>query len=139
MRQEVDEKSEAHRPEQELQSSDHQRQDDGQAHVVRSVLCRQGSDAGGNQERDHRHGAHGQLPRRAEQGIPEEWDQRRIQSVDGRKPGDERVGHALGYQHHADRDSGRDVMFQVAGAVCGQPRGRWEDAPDKRFHRESPG
>ena len=73
----------------------------------------------GNHERDDGERADRDLPRRAEYPVDEHREEGRVQAVDGRQGGEQRVAHALRYVHDGDRAAGEQVGYQVLAYVVG--------------------
>jgi hypothetical protein len=70
---------------------------------------------------------YGDVSRRAEQSINDEWKERHVKSIDGIQSGENGISHALRDVHDSHGQSGYDVRWQMsAQVVLGQPFQNWQ-------------
>jgi hypothetical protein len=120
MRGEVDDAAEREQTHAELDDTHHQGQQQHHAdEFVAHGYGQRGHGSGGH-ERDDRHRAGGQLPRRPPENTEDGRHQGGIETEMNRQPGQLRIGHGLRHQHQRTGDPGDQVAAQNDG-IDGKP------------------
>ncbi len=122
VREEVDHVAEATDAEDDVDDTDHQRQQRGGLEVARGALLDDGSECRGGQQRDDGDRSDGELPRRPEQRVDDDGNGGGVEADLGRKPCQQRVGHRLGNQHRSDGHAGSEIAPEIAALVVRGPR-----------------
>ena len=119
LRQQIDRHAHAQQAEAELEQTRQQRQQHRVGDERVAAQGRERCDAGRGEQRGHRHRARGQLRRRAEQNTDNRGQQRGVQSVISREPGELRIGERLGDDDQRHGDSREHVVIQSPFARTG--------------------
>ena len=75
---------------------------------------REGDDRRGDERRDRRVGPEDEDPRRPQQEVHDQRDERRVQAGDRRQPRELRVRHALRHEQRREHDARDDVVAQLS-------------------------
>ena len=119
--QEVDHEPHAQHAHAPLHEAHHDGEQQRQFNVP--IRPRQGQSAKprSHQQAVHGHRSHRQVPRGAEEPVDNLRNQRRVKAIHHRKSSNHRVGHALGDEHDAHRQSGRPISFPLRFGIGAQP------------------
>ena len=115
MTHEIDHKAQAKATQNRLSQAAKEGQGDGRGYVGRGVVRRVRVDEGQGsfrEERDDGDRANRELPRASGCGVYQQRNEGRVQSVLSWQPRDQRIRHALRYDHNTHRRSGEHVQLQ---------------------------
>jgi len=120
-REEIREEAEPCDPAREQEHADHEREEPGERHTLVGAHG-EGHDGRGHDRRERRVRTEDEDAGGADEGIGEEWHERRVEAGHRGQAGKLRVGHALRHEQGGENEAGDDVVSQPRAPVPARER-----------------